>query len=552
MNRSVLYILIGSVLLVGVLFWFLDSGSPSAGGKNYRNNWDGEYELQSYEPRGLGFFQQLVSSKTADTIYTADQPAHIWTIRRGENLNYYFIGRGMALSDSEYDSILVRVRKGSNLILSFEDISSNIYEKLLKASAYTWLYKDEVYIRSGKDSAMFATVFQKDSIYSDWYPFHRNVFIDSVKPVLQLGEFDVAVALQIGKGNVVLHAIPKLFENYQVHTKSGLFHSERMLNFFRKKTGSVFLEFADEKHFDPSGLDSGPGEDNSYLKYIMERPALRWAMILTILGILLYVIFRARRRQNVVPPVPEKRDMTLAFVDTLGTIYLSRNNPYGTLQVMKKNFYLTVNRFFYVDLQSGSRRELELQRLRMKSGYDEELLNEIIAGLEVQKADQVQVTNRALGELYAKIRRFYLHSGIIHPDADYKNAAYTIHRNLVPGTLLVLLGGMFIVRSLYLLALSGGIGIVILPLAIAVLAIGIRLLNLPAAIYSHNTLKVYRLFGKPSEMTIDHETHIHVTIKQTVFANPNGEKAVINHRLLGNNGKRELSSLAQQFKQFEA
>lgn len=57
MNWNLWYILIVVVFFVGVLFWFFDFGEFVIGGKSYCENWYLEYELESYELCGFGFFQ---------------------------------------------------------------------------------------------------------------------------------------------------------------------------------------------------------------------------------------------------------------------------------------------------------------------------------------------------------------------------------------------------------------------------------------------------------------------------------------------------------------
>lgn len=305
--------------------------------------------------------------------------------------------------DCEYDFFIFCVKKGLNLVLVFDDISENIYEKYFLSFVYIWLYCDEVYLRKGVDFMCFFMVFQKDFIYLDWYLFVYDCFIDLVNVILKLGEFDVVVELKVGCGKVLLYVIFKLFQNYQVNICLGLFNVEVVLFYFSKKRGLVFLLFVDVRNFDLNVMVEGLGEDNSYFKYIMEWLFFCWVMILIILGILFYVIFCVRCCQNIVLLVFEKWDMMFVFVEMFGMIYLLCNNVYGMFQVMKKNFYFIVNCFFYVDFFFELKWEVELQCLCMKFGYDEVLFDEIICGLEVLKVEQVFVNNCMLGELYIKI-----------------------------------------------------------------------------------------------------------------------------------------------------
>jgi hypothetical protein len=67
-------------------------------------------------------------------------------------------------------------------------------------------------------------------------------------------------------------------------------------------------------------------QEQSPLYVLLQRPPMRWAVYLTMLTLLLFCIFTARRRQRVIPIITKPRNANLEFVRLIGTLYWQRHN----------------------------------------------------------------------------------------------------------------------------------------------------------------------------------------------------------------------------------
>jgi len=145
-------------------------------------------------------------------------------------------------------------------------------------------------------------------------------------------------------------------------------------------------------------------KDDSYLKFILENPYLRTALILLILGVILYVIFRSKRKRPTVPVIQEQKAMTLAFAETITSIYFAKRSPYGLLQVQRKNFYATIQRHYFLDLnrREGDR---ELRMLAEKSNRSLEEIQNMVGLLETKEVTKVD--DQTITEVAQKQRAFY-------------------------------------------------------------------------------------------------------------------------------------------------
>ena len=64
----------------------------------------------------------------------------------------------------------------------------------------------------------------------------------------------------------------------------------------------------------------------SPFRYFLSQPPLRWALYLTMIAILLFMIFTAKRRQRVIPVIREPANRSLEFTELIGTLYFQKKD----------------------------------------------------------------------------------------------------------------------------------------------------------------------------------------------------------------------------------
>lgn len=566
MNRKVVIAILFCFLVVGLLFWFLDSPEQEKASKQGKTKqistvWTPEYVIESNHPRAVGFFNELLKTHTQDSVYILNKWSELKRIPRHDSATYIFVGKNFGLFSFEYEEIETYVDSGATLLLSFDQVTDNIYDRFLEPNGYMWDYANRFHVYLGDTSLAYSAVFQNDTVFADWYPFRPEAIKDSLYKAFAWGMHDpVAFESEQNKGKVILHSIPRLFCNYQVITPNGFAHTSIILRRIPKHKPVIWIEYGRRYQQNPSdSMDNSPEEgagnekqDNSYLQFIMKHEALRWAFLLGILVFLLYVLFRAKRREAVLPGVPERRNMSLAFVETLTSIYMSRNSAYGIMLVLRKNFYTAINRHFYIDLFNSKDKEKDVERLIEKAGVDGDELRKTIHFLDSRKPEHVnQVT---LANAYRYIRRFYLETGISKPTEKFVQGEKEIvlTRNIWFGMGGLLFAFFTLIRGLYSLTMGSGFGIILVIAGLIFVYLAARSITLPVAIIREQQLIFYgNLFSKT---TLDLSAGVSQTTKNgtTTILSEKGGSVTINHVLLSRKGKHELIQFVEHIKQKSA
>lgn len=523
MNRKIIIAFLGVALVVGLMLYFFDSSAATGGKrvrqKSYYSDWEQKYLPKNPNPRNISFFLELLQAHTEDSVYLAKTWSDFDSLNAGEKSTYLYIGENMGMDNTSYDELMEYVDSGATAFFAFDYVTSNIYEEHFEPNAYYWDYSKNMYAWVGDTSLKYSYVYQSDTLYSDWYMFNEDAILDTnyVSYAFAMNK-PIAFYLKEHKGSIHFHSVPRLFENYQMVTSNGYAHAAFILKRIPKHKPVVVLLCAENKpeEINFNTAEEGEGnkkQDSSFIQYILKNPALRLAFLLSIVLMLLYLFFRAKRRETIIPGSPEKQNMGLAFVETLSSIYISRNSPIGVLKVIRKNFYSAVSRHFYVDLVRKEGREQQIERLIQRSNYDKDEMIKIINGLQSRNND---VNYQHIANVYNDIRKFYLTTGILHETKQFVSVdrEVRIDRSITIGGLGLLVGLTLMIRGLFLLTLGGGIGMLLVIPSALIIYLASRVLRLPVLEIYQDKLYVYGLlFGKKA---INLNQTIHVETVGTV------------------------------------
>lgn len=540
MSKQQKILLIGGViLLMALLVWLISSGE-SEGQKVRRpfvsSNWTKKFQAFDKNPLGLYLFNRMLQSHLSKgaELKVINEWYELDSLRISDSLSrtYLFVGNNFGLQTSEIDSILIDVEKGSRLFLSYNNLTSNILNQIFDEYSEQMEYAQEIRVFAGKRGYKLINLFQNDTIATDWKAFDE---IETDEPYVTLSSFmEMSNFLKIkkGKGYIYVQSNPEAYTNYQIKRKEGLAYAMYTIDQLPTTDDVVLLEvgrltddYGNEDVDDTTG-DEGKVDD-SYLKMIFENPTLLKAMLLGILGIVLFVVFRSKRIRPVVPFMEKKKDMTLAFAETITSIYFAKRNPYGLLQVQKKNFYTAVQKHFFIDLQrrEGDR---ELITLAEKSNKSLKEIKELLGMLETTEA--FSVNEQYVSQFNAKKRKFYLDTGIISEKTTERigEREMVFRRSLWLPLLLILGSIALIITGFALLVNSTGIGIAFWPLGIFSMYLGIVRISAPLIRVSKEEIIYTDSFGRKKTMKREELTACDTLTKGAIMHFTENRKLIIN------------------------
>lgn len=504
-SKNKIALILGFFLLIVLLLWAVDGISNGKKIEIFRsNNWHRKYQLKDKDPYGLFLFNEILAAHL-DSNHSV-KSINKWSdydslVKEKEKSTYIFIGHDFQLLNKEIDTLLKDVENGSDLMISFYDLTSNLYDRFFNYVDFDYDYSDSIVVYANNRKHTMYNIHQTDTVAMKWEAFVNEALVDSsFESLSSFMEMSNFIKIKRGKGHIFLHANPQFYFNYQVLRKDGFYYSNFTINQFSKHRNVYWLELGrkmDNEGKENTTVNEGKDskKDDSLLQLFFKNPSLLWAMLTAIFGFILFIIFRAKRMRPVVPMIPPKRNMTTAFADTITSIYYQNHSPYGILKVQRKNFYHAIHKHFYIDLTRRNE-DREIRLLAEKSNVSIESLKELLALIETKES--FNVDERYIANVATQQREFYLKTGIISNfilnRIEKKDRIF--NRIIWLPMLLILFGIMMILVGFYYLTQSIGMGILLWPIGISWITIAVLQLKKPLLEITNDQLILYPIFGK--------------------------------------------------------
>lgn len=363
--------------------------------------WVPTFSQYDKQPLGCALFDSLLSSSlpsgyevSKKTFYQLEQEKDTM-----HNRGILAVAKELNLRDVDVEALLKMVERGNKVMLvstsfgkeledtihfrcsysSFNQMALKKYAtSLLKKDSLLWIGDSIAYPRRRfyfypqfcssffwKKGEGFSKVLAQKAIESNEYKYttdNDSLSSDSIcYPA-------VAIAFPWGKGEIILVSTPLLFTNYGVMDGQNASYLFRLLSQMKElpiiRTEGYTKETAEVQQ--------------SPFRYFLSQRPLRWALYLTMITILLFMIFTARRRQRAIPVVREPENKSLEFTELIGTLYYQKKNHADL--VCKKFTYFAeeLRREIQVDIEETTDDERTFHRIAQKTGMDEEKISRFI------------------------------------------------------------------------------------------------------------------------------------------------------------------------------
>lgn len=216
--------------------------------------------------------------------------------------------------------------------------------------------------------------YKHDSLYvGDFTRF--DTIVDEKERIERIDTFAIkkiptAVSVPYGKGEVIFVSSPLLFTNY------GMLEGNTFVYIFRLMSYLADLPVYRTEAYVKT--DAMLVAEQSPFREFIKRPPLRWALYLALLGVVLFMIFTARRRQRVIPIMSKPANRSLEFIQLIGTLYYQRKDHVDLVRKKFKLFAEELRKTAGVDISDVNTDDREYLFLAEKTGMNSDRLKKVI------------------------------------------------------------------------------------------------------------------------------------------------------------------------------
>ncbi len=416
----VLSIIAGVILLLWLIFkWF----APEP----YKYDWYTYWSTESDQPYGLLVAHKLLDELSEDGVDDIKEDlVRELPIDDESNSAYIFVGEHMYLDSADIDHMLKYLRAGNTALIASNYIP---YQLLDNLNEHYEIYLDDFSTSSAyseiQDSAVQVNFthpeLKKDTSYSfryryqmyypyyNWRYIHEDIIYDTSITYAELGNLDDQhmnfVKIDVGDGTLLLHSNPILFCNYYTTENDGFEYFNGVVTHLEE--GPVYWDEASKMPSMDFGGNGGINIGEGPFRYILSQPPLKYALYVILAMALLYVLFRAKRRQRIIPIRHPNSNTSLDFIRTVGSLYYLQRN-HRKLSMDQMALFLSNVR----DRYGLATKEIDKQfvaRLAQRAKLSKQEVQVIFDKYQVVKTNE-QISEELMVEFYQVLQHFYINA----------------------------------------------------------------------------------------------------------------------------------------------
>ena len=376
-------------------------------------NWNQDYQYNSQEPHGAWAFQKLLKQSYGEenvSLYT-----EIDSFENKDKQLYINYGKRITIPLNKQNELFRFLENGNSILF----ISEAIY-----ANSDT-LSTNDLDFEFYRDSLSRVQFLNEDSISYTFKFYNKNInkaaeiskigyYMDSYTDsmIQSIAQIDDSLSVFYKRphfnSDIYVYSDPNNFSNIAANQSDYLDHFNQVFGHF--DANQIILDNPSRSEIlqnQYGGSHNQYGSQNPYvdkspLQYILSQPALTWAYYITLLGVLLYIIFRGKRKQRIIPITQFNHNTSLEYIDTISQVFLSQKQNRKLIEHIESIFYHNVRKKYFID---RNHREFE-QTFIQKSKIDENDVKYVLDKFK-NAQDGYEFTDTQLHSLFKKLELIY-------------------------------------------------------------------------------------------------------------------------------------------------
>ncbi|MFP7657051.1 hypothetical protein [Chryseobacterium proteolyticum] len=328
-------------------------------------DWRKNFDPNEKSPFGLFVFNKESKDLFKNQLKKiAETPYEYYNENKKQSHNILIIEK--EIDRESWRSILNEVSKGSNAMLIAGRIPKEISDSI-------GFYASQISFEDQNVLKLTDKKYQNDFINLDKFPSGRG--FSYVKPGVEIlgktvekNNTDQAnfIKVKLGKGNIFVHSEPLFLTNYYLLKPGNIKYAQDVFSYLNDKETVWFVEAADAK-----------ASSRFFMRFILSKPALKYAWWVFLGGMILFIFFNAKRKQRIVPVIEPLKNTSVEFVKSIGNLYLQEGDFHDMMAKKAQYFLNKVRMDLLIDTQNLD--NAFAKKLQLKTGKNIEVITEAIA-----------------------------------------------------------------------------------------------------------------------------------------------------------------------------
>lgn len=362
-------------------------------------NWRDSFTAQDKVPLGCYVLFNELQELTDHDIYRNNQDFYIHAkkVDDDEKSTAIFINNNISFYGEEAEALLDFVNNGHTVFISSTHLAGMLADslKISMRKDYNFLkeetYQDFTSPSLSKQGKTFEDVIENS--YFTEVDSLNTIVLGHVKNITKEETEINFIKVPYGEedGAFYIHSNPFAFSNYHLLDDKEDY-AATVLSYL-----PMDRVIWDEYH------KSGRRYSQSNIRYIISQAELKWAFYLALFSLILFVLFKGKRTQRIVPVVEPLENSTVEFTKTIGGLYF-QHKEYSNIIEKKILFFLEHVRSHYY-LNTATLDKNFTEKLALKASKAEKETGELIDYINILRQKTIH-SEEELIALNKKLEQF--------------------------------------------------------------------------------------------------------------------------------------------------
>ena len=369
-------------------------------------NWRDSYSAADKIPLGCYILFNELQTFSDGEVLTSERSIYEYLkdIEDSNTKNLILINNYLSFDDEESKALMDFVDAGNTVLMSGNYFYGNVLDSLNIAIERQY---GNFYKQASNHRFTSPTLFKNSRLFKDVIENSHFSSIDTLNTTI-LGTITIEngdepdethpnfVRVDFGEngGQFLLHANPFAFTNYHLMADK------------ENYTATVLSYLPKQQIIWDNNYKTGRKIITSPLRFILQNKALKWAFYISMFGLILFVIFRGKRTQRIIPIINKLENATVDFTKTIGELYYQHGDYSNIIEKKIEYFLEFVRRTYYLDTNQLNQNFID--KLSVKSTNTKEDTKALVDYLVYLKSKKYH-SEQELIELNKKIEHFTKH-----------------------------------------------------------------------------------------------------------------------------------------------
>jgi hypothetical protein len=369
-------------------------------------NWRDSFSAADKIPLGCYVLYNELETFSEGDILVSEQSVYEYLkqIDTNEPKTLVFINNRIYFDDEESNALLDFVDKGNSVFISSTYFYGNALDTLNvnMERQYTNLFRKEA-----ENKFTSPSLKSNDRIFEDVIENSHFISIDTLNTTL-LGTITTATEddIEVTHPNFIKVNFGENNGQFIIHSNPFAFTNYHLLDDKEDYAAAVLSYLPKQQIIWDNNYKSGRKVITSPLRYILQNTALKWVFYISMFSLILFVIFRGKRTQRIIPVIDKLENATVDFTRTIGELYYQHGDYTNIIEKKIQYFLEFIRTHYYLDTNQLSPGFIE--KLAIKSTNTKEDTKAIVDYIVFLKS-KTNHTEKELIELNKKIEHFTKH-----------------------------------------------------------------------------------------------------------------------------------------------